>query len=274
MLHLTNKIFEALNKKSPEYSLAIFLDIKKAFDCVNFDILLEKLNHYGFRGIANTWFKNYLTDRTQTVSINGTISESKEITCGVPQGSVLGPVLFLLYINDLPNSTNFFTSLFADDTVLIKSSENLHSLFSESNQELQRASDWFDANKLSLNISKTKFLVFRNKKMSFDPNIYNLHLNDKKIERIGEDCKEKYFKFLGMRIDEFMTWKYHIDHVCSKVSVGNSILNRTKNFLPLNVRKALYSSLVKSQINYGILFYGNNASVKQIEKHQKNVFVI
>ena len=269
LLQLTNKIFEALNKKVPEYSLAIFLDIKKAFDCVNFNILLYKLNHYGFRGITNTWFKNYLMDRSQYVSINGTTSGRREITCGVPQGSVLGPVLFLLYINDLPNSTKLFTSLFADDTVFVKSSENLLSLYSEANQELQKASDWFYANKLSLNISKTKSIVFRNNRMPFNPDEYNLQLNGKKIERIGEDCKEKYFKFLGMRIDEFMTWKYHIDHVSSKISVGNSILNRTKNLLPLNVRKTLYCSLIKSQLSYGILFYGNNASGQKIELIQK-----
>ena len=96
--------------------MGVFLDLKKAFDCVNFEILLRKLEHYGFRGKSNKWFENYLTGRTQSVKIGETDSQKCHITCGEPQGSVLGPLLFLIYINDLPNATDLFTSLFADDT--------------------------------------------------------------------------------------------------------------------------------------------------------------
>ena len=148
--------------------MGVFLDLKKAFDTVDFDILLGKLNHYGFRGITNEWFRNYLKNRTQYVSLGEFESSLKKILCGVPQGSVLGPILFLLYINDLPNCTTFFTSLFADDMGFLKSSSDLHQLFTSANVELLKTACWFQANKLTLNVSKTKFILFRKKNMPFD----------------------------------------------------------------------------------------------------------
>ena len=112
------------------------------------------MSHYGFTGIANKWFESYLSNRTQYVSINGFDSSCRSVDFGVPQGSVLGPLLFLLYINDLPNATELFTSLFADDTGLLLSSPDLESLFSKVNEELAKAADWFCANKLTLNVLK------------------------------------------------------------------------------------------------------------------------
>ena len=112
------------------------------------------MNHYGIRGTSNDWFHNYLCGRQQYVVINGTKSSLKSIQCGVPQGSVLGPLLFLIYINDLPSSEDFFTILFADDTTFQLSGNNMPSLFEKANTELAKAADWFAANKLTLNIKK------------------------------------------------------------------------------------------------------------------------
>ena len=163
VLQFLDRIMYSLNKPNPDYSLGIFCDLKKAFDTVDFEILLTKLDHYGFRGVSNNWFRNYLMNRKQFVTINGQESEVKQLYCGVPQGSVLGPLLFLIFINDLPNCTDLFSLLFADDTTFQISGNDLQTLFQAANCELKRAATWFQANKLTLNVSKTKFILFRKK---------------------------------------------------------------------------------------------------------------
>ena len=235
IIHFLDKIFTALNNPTSEYTLGVFLDLKKAFDTVDHGILLAKLEHYGFRGIANTWFKNYLGERYQFVSINGTNSELKPMTCGVPQGSVLGPLLFLLFINDLPRGLNFFTLLFADDTTFQLSSSNLVNLFDMANTELDKAAKWFQTNKLTLNVSKTKFMLFRKKGMQVDFTNLTLKIGQENVERIGSTCKKKYFKFVGHHLDEHLTWEHQINHVHSKLASGNYAIARTKNVLPKNI---------------------------------------
>ena len=158
VLHLSEKIYTALNQKPSAKTLTIFIDLKKAFDTVDHNILLSKMDHYGIRNAANLWFKNYLNEREQFVDINGVQSDKKQITCGVPQGSVLGPLLFLIFINDLPNATNFLTLLFADDTTFQISGVDTDQLFLLANSELEKASVWFKANKLTLNVKKTKYI--------------------------------------------------------------------------------------------------------------------
>ena len=271
LIHFLDKIYSALNSPQPEYSSAVFLDLKKAFDCVDINILLKKLNHYGFRGISQSWFFNYLNGRTQFVSVNGKNSSLKTILCGVPQGSVLGPILFLLYINDLPNATNFFSSLFADDTFFLKSSPNLDTLMNETNDELEKASRWFIANKLTLNVSKTKFMVFRDKKMHFDENAFKLKIGTEQLKRVGDNCKDKFFKFVGIKLDEHLTWDHQISHVYRKLISGNFVLNRCKNFLPINIRRLIYNSLIQSHLEYGVLAWGSskNKLITSINKIQK-----
>ena len=153
VLHLSEKIYNSLNQKPSAKTLTIFIDLKKAFDTVDHSILLKKMEHYGIKNSSNNWFKSYLSDREQFVTINGIESERTKMICGVPQGSVLGPLLFLLFINDLPNSNNFLTLLFADDTTFQVSGENLEQLFEMANSELEKSSVWFQANKLTLNVN-------------------------------------------------------------------------------------------------------------------------
>ena len=204
VLHLTDEIYKALNQKPSGKTLTIFIDLKKAFDTVDHEILLKKMSTYGIRDSANLWFKNYLRDREQFVSIHGIESGTKKMSCGVPQGSVLGPLLFLLFINDLPNGTEFLTLLFADDTTFQVSDSDLNKLFDVANFELEKASVWFTANKLTLNVKKTKFMLFSEGQSNIGNN--SLKIGDTIIEQIGSNCREKYFKFVGHVLDDNLSW--------------------------------------------------------------------
>ena len=160
-----NKITKVLDNK--EFVIGVFLDLSKAFDTVNHSLLLQKLEHYGIRGIVLDWFKNYITKRYQCVRYNNEISDKAEISCGVPQGSVLGPLLFLIYINDICNSSELISFiLFADDTNLLMSHKDQNTLMEQMNEELERISIWLALNKLSLNLAKTHFILFKSSKKS------------------------------------------------------------------------------------------------------------
>ena len=159
LVSLTEVIRDTLDNK--RFGCGIFIDLQKAFDTVNHKILLAKLEHYGVRGCALEWFRSYLSDRKQYVSVKGGNSNLLPVTCGVPQGSVLGPLLFLIYINDLPNASKklkFY--LFADDTNIYCESNDLPNLIKVVNKELRSVKKWLDANKLSLNIDKTNYIIF------------------------------------------------------------------------------------------------------------------
>ena len=133
------------------------------FDTVNHQILLDKLEHYGIRGTALAWFSSHLSNRSQYVSVNGCNSNHLNVTCGVPQGSVLGPLLFLIYINDLPNSSSKLSfCLFADDTNIYFESDSIKSLQRVVNKELRHVKKWLDANKHALNVDKTNFVQYKN----------------------------------------------------------------------------------------------------------------
>ena len=159
ILDLVNQI--QINMGQSKYICGIFIDLRKAFDTVNHSILLSKLQHYGIRGIVKDWFSSYLLNRIQTTQIGNDISEKNRLLTGVPQGSVLGPLLFLIYINDIYNSSDklqFY--LYADDTNLLYADKSLRSLESIVNGELANIYNWLIANKLSLNIKKSNFVIF------------------------------------------------------------------------------------------------------------------
>ncbi len=276
LIHLINKVYDGLNKPQSEYSACVFLDLKKAFDTCDIPILLSKLKHYGFKGVSAKWFQNYLTNRKQYVEINGVKSEEKVLTHGVPQGSVIGPILFLLYINDLPNSTTLFCSLFADDTIFCKTSSNLDTIKKLLNEELDKASVWFRANKLSLNVSKTKFMVFRLSSMQPVNNNFRIFINGEEVERISNESETKSFKFVGVHLDEFLNWNEHTKMVKNKVSSSLYALNQIKNVLPSKTLKTIYSSMILPHLNYSNITWGLSKSkdIDQIRKQQKRAIRI
>ncbi len=235
---------EAKSKKNSSY--CIFLDFAKAFDTVNHEILLAKLNHYGISGLSNNLFKSYLSNRTQQTEINGVLSNSGVIKHGVPQGSVLGPLLFLLYINDISESSKilkFF--LFADDTTVYYSDKTNDGTEDLLNRELSKVSLWLAANKLSLNVKKSNFLHFHYGK-SKKPTI-NIKLN-------GTDVEEKEVtKYLGVFIDNKLSWKSQIEHVKTKLSRGNGMISKIRYYVNDQCLLNLFYSFIQSHVNYNLL---------------------
>ena len=187
-------------------TVGIFIDLKKAFDTVDHDILIKKLDENGIRGVANKWICSYLMNRSQYVCINDTSSECMNVTCGVPQGSILGPALFILYINDI--SMLMKSIVFADDTNLFYSGDNLSQVCETVSTELGKLHSWFQVNKLSLNIAKTTFMIFGNKQCE-DNHVVSIN---------GMNIKRVYVtKFLGVHIDSRLNWCEHINHIKSKI---------------------------------------------------------
>ena len=268
ILHFIKDIIISNDRSAKNRTIGTFLDLAKAFDTVSHDILLTKLDHYGVRGICNDWFRSYLTERYQYTVIENTSSRQKLIKYGVPQGSILGPLLFLLYINDISSSTKLNLISFADDTTVYYNGIITQNAINEFNIELNKLHTWLCENELLLNIKKTKFMVF-------GPSIYhndtpiNLHIKGNQISQIGEHFPEKSIKFLGLHMDEQLSWKYHIQCTSAKISKCLFALNTAKNILPHDALRSLYHALIHSHIKYGLLLWGNASSASKIIKLQK-----
>ncbi|MFZ2538354.1 MAG: reverse transcriptase domain-containing protein, partial [Oscillospiraceae bacterium] len=211
LIEITDELYKKMDENY--YSMGIFLDLQKAFDSVNHSILLEKLYNVGIRGPAYKWFSSYLSNRKQYVTIGGIKSEICNINCGVPQGSVLGPLLFLVYVNDLQNSApNTSIKLFADDTNVFLFQKNIDALYASANEALQQMNDWLKSNKLCVNVEKTQYIIF--KKSNFvqtcDSHL-SLHMNGKQILKV-RSCK-----YLGITLDDKLSFIEHIDNLVAKI---------------------------------------------------------
>ena len=213
IIHFLNHCADACNKTVSETTLALFCDLSKAFDVINHDILLTKLATYGIRGIALDWFTSYLSDRKQYVSFNGVDSSYSKLNHGVPQGSILGPLLFLIYVNDICISDDLNILSFADDTTIFMLSNSIKMLFEQANANIKNMYEWFCCNKPYLNASKTKYMLIKSPGRQIATNKFNVWIGKSKIDRIGNNMPEKAFKCLGIYIDETLTWKHQITYV-------------------------------------------------------------
>ena len=271
VLDIVNQIQTNMDYK--KYSCGIFIDLQKAFDTVNHSILLRKLQHYGVRGIVNDWFRSYLSNRIQTTQIGGKVSDKEATIIGVPQGSVLGPLLFLIYVNDIYKSSDklqFY--LFADDTNLVYADKDLKTLESILNCELLKVYDWLNSNKLSLNRKKTHFVIFRPYQKQLDYTV-DLKIFDTDSNAYIPMERKDYVKYLGVLMDSSLTWKYHISHVASKISKTIGIISKLRHFIPRNTLVNIYRSLILPHLSYGIVVWGQAAKVHldRILKLQKRV---
>ena len=247
LIDFISYIHDGLTSKSHVGS--VFMDLSKAFDVMTHSILKSKLEHYGFRGTFLSFLMNYLKDRKYFVCVNGYVSDTITSNIGVPQGSTLGPLLFLLYINDIENCSKLLKFiLFADDTTVLFNSFDINHLNNTLSTELNKVLIWFAANKLSINLSKTNAMLFSNKRGNPKLNIIlqNIVIKDKDV-----------VTFLGVEVDKKLSWKNHINHICNKISKSIAILRILRFSFPKHILIMVYMSLIYSYINYCNLIWGS-----------------
>ena len=253
VMHLTENIYDCFNGTDGSFCINIFIDFHKCFDTIDHTILIRKLELYGITGTLLNIVKNYLVNRTQSVRIQNSVSPPLPITKGVPQGSVLGPLLFLFFINDLPNISDAFTPvLYADDTTLSFRCQSTTDATLYCNRDLLKFYNWAVSNKLSINfdIDKTYFMIhtFRNLDLT------DLHIN------LGNNILSKRVvsKFLGVMVDEKLKFKDHIELISKKISKSIGIIYKLAQLkMPFNVLKQLYYNLIYSHLNYNVCSYAS-----------------
>ena len=270
LISLTEDIRKKLDKRNTVSG--IFVDLQKAFDTVEHDIL-AKLEHYGVRGIANNWLKSYLFNRKQFVSINGHVSNQTSVKYDVPQGSVLGTLLFLIYINDLNHAINFckifFFHHFADGRKLLQFSKSLNKLNKYINLDMKNLSDWLNANKISLHVKKTEPVIFKHKKKNLECSI-----------RIKHSRKRLYssnsIKYLGVKIDENLNWKDHIHAIATEMNRANALSFKSRNYVNFNTLKSIYFAVFDSHKNYANLIWGQslNCTFRIVTLQEKAIRII
>ena len=256
LIEFTDHIITSLDKN--ETPTSIFIDLTKAFDCLDHDILLHKLRHYGLDDKALKLCTHYLSNRKQYIKLPDATSDLLSINTGVPQGSILGPFFFLLYINDLPNSSDLIKFItYADDTTLL-TTLNPQTHNNNINNELSKVFKWFCSNKLSLNASKTKAITFHTPQRQIIPPI--LTINNQAIENTDQT------NFLGIIIDKHLSFKPHINKLTTKISQISGVLNKLKHFIPQQILKTIYQSLIIPHITYGSLAWSHSQHTKLLTK--------
>ena len=244
LLDVTDHILK--NANDGKVTASIFLDLKKAFDTVSHEMLIKKLNSYGITESALQWFKSYLSDRTQAVNVNSTLSDFKSINIGVPQGSILGPLLFIIFVNSLPESVNTSCKcvMCADDTKLLLSSSDPNILQKDLDLNLNKIASWFQTNNLTLNIKKTKLMLFGTKQSFCKFKDTSLIYEGVMIERVEK------FKYLGVLFDPQLSWDDHVNYLSSNISKRIGGICRVNYYLPSQTVNMLAQALVFPHFEY------------------------
>ena len=262
LIQITEKIRQALDKN--EYACGTFIDLQKAFDTVNHEILLKKLEHYGIRGIPNNWFRSFLTERYQFTTVSNQSSTKSKISHGVPQGSVLGPLLFLVYINDL-NKAIIHNQVhhFADDTNFLITGKSLKKINKYVNHDLRLLCHWLRANKISLNASKTEIIIFKRKNKQIQKHL-NFRVSGQKIEITNS------VKYLGIQLNDSLTWKTHLISLLPKLNRAIGLLSKIRCYTPKYLLKTIYYSLFNCHLIYACQVWGHEKSAlfRKIENLQ------
>ena len=252
LMNFTENIYDALD--ACDHNISILIDLKSAFDTVNHSILISKLELYGIRGVPLKWIESYLSDRKFYVSLNGSSSSTKTLNIGIPQGSILGPLYFIIYNNDLPKVSNILsTTLFADDTNFSISNNCYETMKSTLNEELVKINEWTAANGLTINTNKTELLLFSNRHVNATD--YDIFIDGDPV------AYQNHARFLGVMVDKKLNFKIHIDIVNTKVSKHAGILYKIRNDLSASARKIYYNSFILPYLTYCIIHWGNTNAV-------------
>ena len=247
------------------YIGAVFVDLSKAFDMVNHKILIDKLSAIGVKGIERNWFVSYLANCTQYVSINGSISTPCNITSGVPQGSILGPLMFLLFINDMPNCIKHSTvDMYADDTLIYVSHNNVDLIEKYLNEDLECLTKWLENNRMKANVNKTKVMLLGTPNRTSQVNHIKVVMNGIDVENV--DC----FKYLGVTIDANLKWNDHVKNICRKMCNSLGVMRRIKQYVPKKSLITIYNTMILPHIDYAIIIWSNcsDAALSKVQKLQ------
>ena len=264
LISVSDYWYENIDKN--DVNFALFLDLKKAFDTVDHEILIGKLKVYGIDGLELEWFRSYLSCRQQYCALNGHKSSSQQVTCGIPQGSCLGPLLFILYLNDFESCLKFSkANLYADDTEVSFSSNELSDVTRNFQAELKNISEWMRMNKLSIHPEKTEFMVIDHpRRQSKLPELQPFYLDSIRIKQVHKT------KYLGLTVDDKLSWNKQYKSVKGKVEGGLASLRKLKNILPQSQLLNVYQALVESHLRYANVVWGalSNTKLSNLQKYQ------